>query len=106
MRLPLLLTVAATLAVLAAACSSSSSNSGTPTPSGTPYPLPVLSAVLPTSGQVGTVLTASGTGFGSNPDVVSVTVAGAQATVVTVSGGTVTFVVPEEAFPGTRDVQV
>lgn len=77
----------------------------TPTPTPIPDPLPTVTSISPTSGPKNTVVTITGTNFGTNLATLKVYFNNVQATVQTATNTTITAVVPNAAGSGVVKVE-
>lgn len=75
------------------------------TPAPTPDPAPVISSISPTSGPKSTVVTITGTDFGTNLSALKVYFNNVQATVQTATSTSITAVVPAGAGTGAVKVE-
>jgi sugar lactone lactonase YvrE len=75
------------------------------TPAPTPDPAPTVTSISPTSGAKNTVVTITGTNFGTNPATLKVYFNNIQATVQTATSTTITAVVPAAAGTGAVKVE-
>lgn len=75
------------------------------TPDPTPDPVPVIASISPTSGPKNTIVTITGTDFGTNTSALKVYFNGVQGTIQTATGTTITATVPAAAGTGAVKVE-
>jgi sugar lactone lactonase YvrE len=100
MKKNILLTVAGVCMLAVTSCKKSDT-----TPASTPEPAPTITGISPLSGPKATVVTITGTNFGTNPATLKVYFNNAAATVQTATATSITAVVPAGAGTGVVKVE-